>query len=317
MRIRAGDEWKTAFKTKEGLYEWLVMPFDLSNAPSTFMRLMTEVMRPFAGKFVVIYFDDILIYSRSPDEHEIHLQVVCTKLQSEQLVANVNQCAFLHPSITFLGFVVSAAGIAVDLGKTADIRDWPVPKSPFKVWSFHGLAQFYCRFVKNFSSLAAPLTDLLKNSQFESTALADRAFQQIKIALLSVPVLRLPDFDRLFDVATDASSSGIGAVLSQDLHLVSYFSEKLIEPKSRYTNYDRELYAIVQALKYWRHYLLHPEFTLYGDHEALRFLHSQKKLSARHGRWVETLQDYTFSLRHRPRSENRVADALSRRAHTL
>ena len=137
-------------------------------------------------------------------------------------------------------------------------------------------AQFYRRFVKNFSSLAAPLTTLLKGSQFVWSALADQAFQQIKIALLSAPVLRLPDFDKLFDVATDASSSGIRAVLSQDLHPVSYFSEKLSDPKSRYTNYDRELYAVVQALKYWRHYLLHREFTLYNDNEALRFLHSQK-----------------------------------------
>ena len=304
VQIRAGDEWKMTFKTKEGLYEWLVMPFGLSDAPSTFMCLMTEVLRPFADKFVVVYFDDILVYSRSPDEHESHLQAVCTKLQEEKHVANVNKCAFLRSSITFLGFVISAAGIAVDPGKTAAIRDWPILRSPFEVWSFHSLAQFYRRFVKIFSSLAAPLIDLLKASQFEWSAPADRAFQQIKIALLSAPVLHLPDFDKLFDVATDASSSGIDAVLSQDLHLVSYFSEKLCEPKSWYINYDRELYAIVQALKYWRHYLLHREFTLYSDHEALRFLHSQKKLSARHGQWVETLQDYTFSVRHRPGSKN-------------
>ena len=283
VRIRAGDEWKMAFKTKDGLYEWLMMPFGLSNAPSTFMRLMTEVMRPFTRKFVVIYFDDILIYSRSPDDHKNHLQAVCAKLQSMQLIANVNKCPFLRSSISFLGFVISAAGIAVDPGKTAAIQDRPILTSPFVVRSFHGLAQFYRRFVKNFSSLAAPLTDLLKESHFVWSAPADRAFQRIKIALLSAPVLRLPDFDKLFDVATDASSSGIGAVLSQDLHPVSYFSEKLNDPKIRYTNYDRELYAVVQALKYWRHYLLHQEFTLYSDHEALRFQHSQKKLSARHG----------------------------------
>ena len=293
------------------------MPFGLSNAPSTFMRLMNEVLRPFSGKFVVVYFDDILVYSRSTVEHEKHLQKVCAKLQAEKLFANLNKCAFLRPSITFLGFVISAAGISVDPDKTSAIREWPTPTSSSDVRSFHGLAQFYRRFIRNFSSIAAPLTELLKATSFEWSAPADRAFQQIKLALISAPALHLPDFDKLFDVATDASGSGIGAVLSQELHPISFFSEKLSEPKTRYSNYDRELYAVIQALKFWRHYLLHREFTLYSDHEALRFLHSQKKLSARHGRSVETLQDYTFSLRHRPGRENKVADALSWRSHVL
>ena len=315
--IRAGDEWKTAFKTGEGLYEWLVMPFGLSNAPSTFMRLMNEVLRPFSGKFVVVYFDDILVYSRSAVEREIHLQKVCAKLQAEKLFANLNKCAFLRPSITFLGFVISATGISVDPDKTSAIREWPTPTSSSDVRSFHGLAQFYRRFVHNFSSIAAPLTELLKATPFEWSAPTDRAFQQIKLALISAPALRQPDFDKLFVVATDASGSGIGAVLSQELHPISFFSEKLNEPKTRYSNYDRELYAVIQALKFWRHYLLRREFTLYSDHEALRFLHSQKKLSAHHGSWVETLQDYTFSLRHRLGRENKVVDALSRRSHVL
>ena len=317
VRIRAGDEWKTTFKTGEGLYEWLVMSFGLSNTPSTFMRLMNDVLRPFSGKFVVVYFDDILIYSRTATKHKRHLQAVCAKLQVEKLFANVAKGAFLRPSIAFLEFIVFAAGIAVDPGKTAAIHDWPTPSSPFEVPSFHGLAQFYCRFVKNFSSLAAPLTDLLKSTRFELSASANRAFQQIKVAFTTAPVLRLPNFDKLFDVATDASGLGIGAVLSQELHPVSFFSEKLSDVKSRYSNYDRELYAVVQALKFWRHYLLHREFTLYSYHEALQFLHTQQKLSAQHGRWVETLQDYSFSLRHRPGQDNKVADALSRRQHTL
>ena len=135
--------------------------------------------------------------------------------------------------------------------------------------------------------------------------------------MTTAPVLRLPDFTKLFDVAADASGTGIGAVLSQENHPLSYFSEKLSDAKIRYSNYDRELYAVVQSLKFWRHYLLHQEFTLYSDHDALRFLHSQKKLSARHGRWVELLQSFTFSLRHRPGRENKVADALSRRQHSL
>ena len=214
------------------------MPFVLSNAPSTFMRLMNEVMRPFAGKFVVVYFDDILIYSRSLTEHKTHLRVVCTKLQAEKLFVNVGKCAFLCPSVAFLGFVLSAEGIVVDPGKTAAIRDWPTPKTPFKVRSFHDLAKFYRRFVKGFSSLATPLRDLLKATTFEWSAPADRAFQQIKLALTSALVLCLPDFDKLFDVATDASGLGIGAVLSQDLYPISFFSEKSSEPKSRYSNYD-------------------------------------------------------------------------------
>ena len=269
VRIRAGDEWKTPFKKNEGLYEWLMMPFSLSNAPSTFMRLMNEVLRPFTGKFLVVYFDDILVYSRSTTEHKLHLREVCAKLQEEELFANISKCSFLCTSVAFLGFIISATGIAVDPDKTSAIRDWPTPTSLFEVRSFHGLAQFYRRFVRNFSSLAAPLTDLLKFPHFEWSTPADQAFQQIKVALTSALVLRLPDFDKLFDIATDASGMGIGAVLSQELTPISFFSVKLNEAKSRYSNYDRELYAIVQSLKFWRHYLLHREFTLYSDHDAL------------------------------------------------
>ena len=317
VRIRAGDEWKTAFKPGDGLYEWLVMPFGLSNAPSTFMRLMNDVLRPFASKFLVVYFEDILVYSRSLAEHQDHLRAVCAKLQEEQLYANVTKCSFLKKSVAYLGFVISAAGIAVDPAKTTAIRDWPTPQSIFDIRSFHGLAQFYRRFVRNFSSLASPLTGLFWQAQFEWSPIAERAFLQLKIALTTTPVLRLPYFSKLFDVATDASSTGIGAVLSQDSHPVSYFSEKLNDAKGRYFNYDRELFVVVQALKFWRHYLLYRDFTLYSDHDALRFLHSQKKLSARHGRWTEFLQEYTFSLRHRPGLDNKVVNALSRRQHAL
>ena len=278
---------------------------------------MNDILRPFAGKFLVVYFDDVLVYSRSLVEHQEHIRAVCAKLQEEQLYANLTKCSFLKTSVAYLGFVVSATGIAVDPTKTTAIRDWPTPQSLFDIRSFHGLAQFYRRFIRNLSSLASPLTNLFRQNQFEWTPAAERTFLQLKIALTTASVLRLPDFSKLFDVATDTSGTGVGPVLSQDSHPVSYFSEKLNDAKGRYSNYDRELFAVIQALKFWRHYLLYRDFTLYSDHDALRFLHSQKKLSARHGRWTEFLQEYTFSLHHRPGRDNKVADALSRRPHAL
>ena len=231
MRIREGDEWKTAFKMGEGLYEWLVMPFGLSNAPSTFMRLMNDVLRAFAGKILVVYFDDILVYSQSLDEHRQHLRAVCAKLQQERLFANLAKCSFLNKTVAFLGFLILPAGISVDPVKTSAIHNWPAPKTIFDIRSFHGLAQFYRRFVRNFSSIAAPLTELFRHNQFAWNSDAERAFQQLKTVLVTAPILHLPDFNKLFNVAADASGVGIGAVLSQDAHPVSYFSEKLSEAK--------------------------------------------------------------------------------------
>ncbi|XP_038972043.1 uncharacterized protein LOC120104632, partial [Phoenix dactylifera] len=164
IRMKEGDEWKTAFKTKYGLYEWMVMPFGLSNAPSTFMRLMNHVLRSFIGKFVVVYFDDILIYSKTLDEHVNHLHVVLNVLRENKLYANLKKCSFCHESIVFLGFVVSSKGISVDEEKVRAIREWPTPKNANEVRSFHGLASFYRRFVKNFSSIAAPLNELVKKN---------------------------------------------------------------------------------------------------------------------------------------------------------
>ena len=164
IRIREGDEWKTAFKTKYGLYEWLVMPFGLTNAPSTFMRLMNHILREFIGKFVVVYFDDILIYSTSLDLHIDHLKSVLTVLREEQLYANLEKCIFCTNHVVFLGFVVSSKGVQVDEEKVRAIQEWPTPKSVTEVRSFHGLASFYRRFMKDFSTLVAPLNEVLKKN---------------------------------------------------------------------------------------------------------------------------------------------------------
>jgi len=164
IRMKEGDEWKTAFKTKHGLYEWLVMPFGLTNAPSTFMRLMNHVLRTFIDKFVVVYFDDILIYSKNLNEHFDHLCNVLSVLRSEQLYANLKKCTFCMEKIIFFGYVVTAQGIEMDEEKVKAIRDWPTPKSVSKVRIFHRLASFYRRFMKDFSTIAAPLIEIVKKS---------------------------------------------------------------------------------------------------------------------------------------------------------
>ena len=166
VRIRPGDEWKTAFKTKDGLYEWVVIPFGLSNAPSTFMRIMTQVLRTYMGKFVVVYFDDILIYSKTKESHLDNLRQVCTTLRKESLYANLKKYEFLIHRITFLGFIVIPDGVSADPEKIRSIVEWPIPKSVHDVCSFHGLATFYRRFIRGFSSIVAPMTDCLRKDSF-------------------------------------------------------------------------------------------------------------------------------------------------------
>ncbi|RVW54072.1 Transposon Ty3-I Gag-Pol polyprotein [Vitis vinifera] len=317
IRIRPGDEWKTSFKTKDGLYEWLVMPFGLTNAPSTFMRIMTQVLKPFIGRFVVVYFDDILIYSRSCEDHEEHLKQVMRTLRAEKFYINLKKCTFMSPSVVFLGFVVSSKGVETDPEKIKAIVDWPVPTNIHEVRSFHGMATFYRRFIRNFSSIMAPITECMKPGLFIWTKAANKAFEEIKSKMVNPPILRLPDFEKVFEVACDASHVGIGAVLSQEGHPVAFFSEKLNGAKKKYSTYDLEFYAVVQAIRHWQHYLSYKEFVLYSDHEALRYLNSQKKLNSRHAKWSSFLQLFTFNLRHCAGIENKVADALSRKTLLL
>jgi hypothetical protein len=210
IRMKEGDEWKTAFKTKYGLYEWLVMPFGLTNAPSTFMRLMNHALRAFIGRFVVVYFDDVLVYSKDLNEHINHLQCLLDVLRKEKLYANLKKCSFYMEKVVFLGYVISAKGIEVDEEKVKAIKEWPTPKSITEVRSFHGLASFYRRFVKNFSTLAAPLIEIVKKSVgFKWGSEQDRAFIEIKERLCGTPSLALHDFSKTFEIECDAGEAAI------------------------------------------------------------------------------------------------------------
>ena len=264
IHVRPGDEWKTAFKTQDGLFEWLVMPFGLSNAPSTFMRVMTHVLQPLIGKFLVVYFDDILIYSQSKEEHLAHLRQVFLTLRETKLYVNLKKCSFMQPYVLFLGFIASEHGISVDPEKVRVIREWPEPQSITETCSFHGLASFYRRFIRGFSTIMDPITECLQNKEFQWSNAASQAFREIKVRMTEAPVLRYPDFTKVFEVACDGV--GVGGVLSQEGHPIAFFSEKLNDAKRRYSTYEKEFYAIVQSLRFWRFYLLPTEFVLFSDH---------------------------------------------------
>ncbi|KAK1621401.1 hypothetical protein QYE76_026918, partial [Lolium multiflorum] len=312
--MKEGDEWKTAFKTKFGLYEWLVMPFGLTNAPTTFMRLMNHILREFIGKFVVVYFDDILIYSRNESDHTIHIRHVLQVLRDNKLYGNLEKCTFYKDKVIFLGYVVSQHGVEVDVSKIEAIQNWPTPMNASQVRSFHALAGFYRRFVPNFSTIAAPLNDLTKKGViFEWGAAQDHAFDELKRLLTSAPLLALPDFNKQFEIECDASGIGIGGVLMQEGHPIAYFSEKLSGAKLNYHIYDKELYALIRVLEVWQHYLWPKEFIIHSDHEALKYLKAQSTLHKRLAKWVEFIESFPYIIKHKKGKDNIVADALSRK----
>ena len=316
IRMREGDEWKTPFKTRDGLYEMMVMPFGLSNAPITFMRFMNDILKPCIGNFVGVYFDDIFIYRKNSMEHLEHLKQLFSILREQRLFANLKKCDFYANKIIFLGYVVTKDGIEMDRSKIEAITNWPTPSSIHDVRSFHGLVSFYRRFIRGFSSIMAPVTECLNGDKFKWTSVAEESFELIKKKVTEAPCLVLPDFNKVFEVECDASQVGIGVVLSQEGRPIAFSSEKLNESKRKYSTYDKEFYAIYRALFHWSQYLLYKPFMLFSDHEALKFINHQHKLNRRHATWVEFLQAYNFTIKHKASLHNDVADSLSRR-HAL
>ncbi|GMI66048.1 hypothetical protein HRI_000274100 [Hibiscus trionum] len=314
LKVKDVDVPKTAFRTRYGHYEFLVMPFGLTNAPAAFMDMMNRVFHEYLDKFVVVFIDDILVYSRTEAEHEEHLRVVLQALLENQLYAKLSKCEFWLREVVFLGHVVSAEGIRVDPQKIEAVMSWKVPKSVHEVRSFLGLAGYYRRFVDGFSKIAAPLTKLLqKDVKYEWTEARQQAFEKLKAALTQAPILIQPESGKEFVVYSDASYVGLGCVLMQEGKVVAYALRQLKVHERNYPTHDIELAAVVFALKIWRHYLYGEKCTVYTDHKSLRYLMSQKELNLRQRRWLELLKDYDLTIEYHLGKANVVADALSRK----
>ena len=308
---------KTAFRTNRGQFEFLVMPFGLCNAPASFQRLMNKVFAEHIGDFIAVYLDDILIFSRSIDEHWQHIRWALEKLREAKLFGRLHKCEFLKEQVDYLGFEVSPGGIRASPGKVKAVIEWPRPKSVHDVRSFLGLASYYRRFVRGFSEIARPLTELTRaGAEWKWSTSQHTAFNRLKLALTTAPVLMLPDFEKQFVVTTDASDAAVGAILEQDfgngLQPIAFASRKLNNAEMRYSAYERELLGIVWAIAQWKHYFrgLH-SVVIQTDHAPLRHLPNQASVNTRVWKWINIMQGYNLEIRHIPGKRN-PADTLSR-----
>ncbi|KAA0039091.1 Transposon Ty3-G Gag-Pol polyprotein [Cucumis melo var. makuwa] len=312
IRMVDEDVEKTAFRTHEGHYEFLVMPFGLTNAPATFQALMNTIFKPFLRKFVLVFFDDILVYSKIEADHVVHQGKVLSILQQHELYANQKKCHFAQKRIVS-GSCDFWRRCGMDPEKIRAISDWPQPTNIKEIRGFLGLTGYYRRFVCNYGAIAAPLTQLLKKGGFRWTEEATLAFDKLKSAMLSLSVLALPDFNKPFEIETDASGNGIGSVLVQDRRPIAYYSHTLALRDRARPVYERELMAVVLAVQRWRPYLLIGKFKVKTVQKALKFLLDQRIIQPQYQKWIARLLDYSFKVVYKPGAENRATDALSRK----
>ncbi|GKA60657.1 putative reverse transcriptase domain-containing protein [Tanacetum coccineum] len=282
LRIKEEDILITAFRTRYGHFEFQVMPFGLTNVPAVFMDLMKRVCKPYLDKFLIVFIDDILVYSKDEEEHGKHLKIILELLKKERLYAKFLKCDFLLDSVQFLGHVIDRSGVHVDSAKIEAIKSWAAPTTLTEVRQFLGLAGYYRRFIEGFSLISKPLT--------------------------SAPILALPEGTEDLMMYYDASLKGYGAVLMQREKVIAYASRQLKVREENYTTHDLELGAVVFALRLWRHYLYGTKCVVFIDHKSLQYILNQKELNLRQRRWIELLSDYDCEIRYHPGKVNVVAD---------
>jgi hypothetical protein len=321
-QLRMADDSidKTAFITRYGLYEFLVMPFGLCNAPSTFMRMMNDILRPLMDTCVIVFLDDILIYSSTIEQHYKDVSSVFDLWQENKLYVKMSKCEFFRHEVQFLGHIVGKGYVKMCPDKLDAIHTWPAPKNVHELKSFLGMCGYYRKFVKGFSEIAAPLFDLTKADQREYAwrEIHQQSFEQLRNALLNGPVLKLPDHNKDWIMYCDASGQCVGGVLAQhddngDLRPVLFMSHKLSGAELNWPVHDKEMYAIIYMLKQCRMYVQGKHVTIYTDHRSLEHFMTQPSLSPRQTRWMEYLASYDWNIVYKQGKYNVVADALSRR----
>ena len=321
VRIREGDEWKTTFRTKYGSFEWLVMPFGLSNAPGAFQRFMNDIFADMLDVCVVVYLDDILIYSSDKATHRQQVTEVLRRLRMHGLFANAKKCEFDRESVEYLGYVLSPEGLTMASDKVRTIQEWPEPRKVKDIQSFLGFANFYRRFIYNFSDITVPLTRLTrKNIPFVFGEAERSAFELLKSSFSSAPVLTNWIPDRPIIVETDASDYALAAILSiqlenGDIHPVAFHSRSFNATELNYDVHDKELFAIFEAFRIWRHYLdgSAAPVDVVTDHKNLEYFSTTKILNRRQARWAEYLCQFNLVIRFRPGKLGAKPDALTRR----
>lgn len=336
MRVHPSDVQKTAFRTQMGHYEWLVVPFGLQGAPSAFQRMMNHYLMPYLGRFVQVYLDDILIYSKTREEHLKHIRLVLAILQAKKLYAKGSKCDFFRQEVLFLGFHVKQGEIHTDLRKIEAIQDWPLPTTVRELRSFLGVCNFYRKFIEGHAKLAKPLTNILKSTEFKDKFGRDfsktapislgtkevQAVTALKQALTRAPCLVIFDYTKPTEVWADASwdNGTTGAVLMQDhgrgMQPVAFLSKVMLSAETHYPTFEQELLALKRAFQEWRHYLLPIHFTARTDHNGLKYLKTQKHLSERQWHWLAFFSEFQFDLCYRPGRHMVVPDSLSRRKTT-
>ncbi|KAL5759632.1 hypothetical protein ACOSQ2_018470 [Xanthoceras sorbifolium] len=312
IRVAEADIHKTAFRTHQGHYEFKVMPFGLTNAPASFQSLMNEIFRPYLRKMILVFFDDILVYSHNILEHQEHLRITFSILRENQLFVKKSKCSFGCHELEYLSHIISEKGVAADNKKIQGMVDWPTPKSIKALRGFLGLTGYYRKFVRGYGIISKPLTNLLRKGGFIWNEEAEMAFQNLKVAMTTTSVLALPDFQQPFVLETDACDIGIGAVLMQQDRPIAYISKSLPDRKKGLSTYEKELLAIVYAVQKWRAYLHGNRFTIKTDHHSLKYFLEQKITTLMQQKWLTKLLGYDYVISYKKGKENVVADGLSR-----